>query len=55
MVRTGIQRLQDNIVFLKSIPLLNKLSNDTLVKIADVFKIVSVILDIILKILLPLE
>lgn len=39
MVRTGLQRLQDNINFLRSVPLLQKLSNDVLAKIADVLEV----------------
>lgn len=39
MVKTGLQRLHDNITFLKSIQLLHSLPNDILAKIADVFKI----------------
>lgn len=41
MVRTGLQRLQDNISFLRSVPLLQNLSNDVLAKIADVLEVVS--------------
>lgn len=41
MIRTGIQRIRDNIHFLKSVPLLQNLSKDTLVKIVDAFKPVS--------------
>ncbi|KAJ8982391.1 hypothetical protein NQ317_009646 [Molorchus minor] len=39
MMRTGLQRLQDNINFLKSVPLLHNLSNDVLAKIADVLEV----------------
>lgn len=39
MKRTGLQRLQDNINFLKSVPLLENLSNDVLTKIADVLEV----------------
>ncbi|KAB0792156.1 hypothetical protein PPYR_14115 [Photinus pyralis] len=39
MVRTGLQRLQDNINFLRSVPLLANLSNDVLAKIADVLEV----------------
>lgn len=35
MMRTGLQRLEDNLKFLKSVPLLQNLSNDVLAKIAD--------------------
>lgn len=43
MMRTGKQRLQDNINFLKSVPLLQNLSSDVLAKIADVLEVVSII------------
>ncbi|ERL94983.1 hypothetical protein D910_12255 [Dendroctonus ponderosae] len=39
MKRTGLQRLQDNINFLKSVPLLENLSDDILSKIADVLEV----------------
>lgn len=42
MVRTGLQRLQDNINFLRSVPLLQNLSNEVLAKIADVLEVVSI-------------
>lgn len=41
MVKTGLQRLQDNIKFLRSVPLLQNLSNELLAKIADVLEVVS--------------
>jgi len=41
MMRTGLQRLEDNIYFLRSVPLLHNLSNDVLAKIADVLEVVS--------------
>lgn len=41
MVRTGLQRLQDNINFLRSVPLLQNLNGDVLAKIADVLEVVS--------------
>lgn len=41
MVRTGLQRLQDNINFLRSVPLLQNLSNEVLAKIADVLEVVG--------------
>lgn len=40
MVRTGLQRLQDNISFLRSVPLLQNLSSEVLAKIADVLEVV---------------
>lgn len=42
MMRTGIQRMQENTAFLKSVPLLKNLNNDVLTKIADVLEVVSV-------------
>ncbi|CAG9761193.1 unnamed protein product [Ceutorhynchus assimilis] len=39
MKRTGLQRLQDNINFLKSVPLLENLCDDVLTKIADVLEV----------------
>jgi cGMP-dependent protein kinase len=41
MMRTGLQRLEDNINSLRSVPLLHNLSNDVLAKIADVLEVVS--------------
>jgi cGMP-dependent protein kinase len=41
MMRTGLQRLEDNINFLRFVPLLHNLSNDVLAKIADVLEVVS--------------
>lgn len=42
MMRTGLQRLEDNLKFLKSVPLLQNLSNDVLAKIADSLEVVSI-------------
>ncbi|XP_063703032.1 cGMP-dependent protein kinase, isozyme 1 isoform X2 [Culicoides brevitarsis] len=39
MMRTGIQRMQENTAFLKSVPLLKNLNNDVLTKIADVLEV----------------
>lgn len=41
MMRTGLQRIEENVEFLKSVPLLKKLSTDVLCKIADVLELVS--------------
>ena len=41
MMRTAIRRLEDNLAFLRSVPLLAKLSRDKLVKMADVIETVS--------------
>ncbi|XP_043207719.1 cGMP-dependent protein kinase, isozyme 1-like [Amphibalanus amphitrite] len=38
MMRTAIRRLEDNLSFLRSVPLLAKLSRDKLVKMADVIE-----------------
>ncbi|KAF8770064.1 cGMP-dependent protein kinase like protein [Argiope bruennichi] len=42
MVVTGIQRQEENINFLKSVPLLKNLSNELLSKMADVLEVVRV-------------
>ncbi|XP_021934867.1 cGMP-dependent protein kinase, isozyme 1 isoform X2 [Zootermopsis nevadensis] len=39
MMRTGLQRLEDNVNFLHSVPLLQNLSSDVLAKIADVLEV----------------
>ncbi|KRT79901.1 cNMP binding protein [Oryctes borbonicus] len=39
MVRTGMQRLQDNVNFLRSVPLLQNLNDEVLSKIADVLEV----------------
>lgn len=41
MMRTGLQRLEDSLQFLKSVPLLQSLSPNILAKIADVLQVVS--------------
>lgn len=41
MMRTGLQRIEENVNFLRSVPLLKNLSNDVLTKIADVLEVVS--------------
>lgn len=40
-MRTGMQRIEENVNFLRSVPLLKNLSNDVLTKIADVLEVVS--------------
>lgn len=40
MKRTGLQRLHDNLNFLKSVPLLSNLCDDVLSKLADVLEVV---------------
>lgn len=39
MMRTGMQRIEENVNFLKSVPLLKNLTNDVLTKIADVLEV----------------
>ncbi|XP_053673638.1 cGMP-dependent protein kinase, isozyme 1-like [Anopheles nili] len=39
MMRTGMQRIEENVSFLKSVPLLKHLNNDVLTKIADVLEV----------------
>ncbi|XP_055550777.1 cGMP-dependent protein kinase, isozyme 1 [Wyeomyia smithii] len=39
MMRTGMQRIEENVSFLRSVPLLKNLSNDVLTKIADVLEV----------------
>lgn len=48
MMRTGMQRIEENISFLRSVPLLQDLSNNLLAKIADVLEVVSIILDFLI-------
>lgn len=54
MVKTGLQRLQDNIKFLRSVPLLQNLSNEVLAKIADVLEVVSLFFPHFISLLLTL-
>jgi cGMP-dependent protein kinase len=42
MLRTGLQRIEENVQFLKSVSLLQNLNNDVLNKIADVLEVVSI-------------
>jgi cGMP-dependent protein kinase len=41
MMRTGMQRIEDNVNFLRSVPLFTNLSNDVLCMVADVLEVVS--------------
>ena len=41
MKKTGLQRIDDNLKFLRSVPLLERLSTDHMAKIADVLEVVS--------------
>ena len=41
MMRTGLKRLEDNMQFLTSVPLLSNLHNDHLSRIADALEVVS--------------
>jgi hypothetical protein len=40
MMRTGLQRIEENVQFLKSVPLLQNLDDNVLSKIADVLELV---------------
>lgn len=40
MMRTGLQRIEENVKFLRSVPLLQTLDDDVLCKIADVLQLV---------------
>lgn len=41
MMRTGMQKIEENVNFLRSVPLLKHLSNNLLAKIADVLEVVK--------------
>lgn len=43
MMRTGLQRIEENVKFLKSVPLLQNLDNSVLSKIADVLELVRLV------------
>lgn len=43
MMRTGMQRIEENVKFLRSVPLLKNLSHNLLAKIADVLELVKLI------------
>ena len=40
MVNSGVQRLKDQLQFLKQVPLLSKLPEDILAKLSDAFELV---------------
>lgn len=40
MMRTGLQRLEDNVNFLRSVPLFRNLPSDVLARISDVLEVV---------------
>lgn len=42
MKKTGLQRIDDNLKFLRSVPLFERLTTDHMSKIADVLEVVSV-------------
>ena len=44
MKKTGLQRIDDNLKFLRSVPLFERLTTDHMSKIADVLEVVSIIL-----------
>lgn len=41
MMRTGLQRIEENVKFLRDVPLLKNLDDNVLSKIADVLELVS--------------
>ena len=41
-MRTGLQRLEDNVSFLQSVPLLQNLPVDILAKISDALQVVGI-------------
>ena len=43
MKKTGLQRIDDNLKFLRSVPLFERLTTDHMSKIADVLEVVSII------------
>jgi hypothetical protein len=43
-MKTGMQRIEENVKFLKSVPLLMNLNNDVLTKIADVLEVVGTLM-----------
>lgn len=44
MLRTGLQRIEENVKFLKSVSLLQNLNDDVLNKIADVLEVVCFVI-----------
>jgi cGMP-dependent protein kinase len=42
MKKTGLQRIDDNLKFLRSVPLFERLTTDHMSKIADVLEVVSI-------------
>lgn len=58
MKKTGLQRIDDNLKFLRSVPLFERLTTDHMSKIADVLEVVSVsilIAFIIIRIVLSVK
>jgi cGMP-dependent protein kinase len=49
MLRTGLQRIEDNLSFLKSVPLLTNISHSLLSKIADSLQPVSKLILLIIS------
>lgn len=43
MMKTGMQRIEENVSFLRSVPLLKNLSNNLLARIADELEVVSLV------------
>lgn len=45
MKKTGLQRIDDNVKFLRSVPLLERLTTDHMSKIADALEVVRIAID----------
>lgn len=43
MMKTGMQRIEENVSFLRSVPLLKNLSNNLLARIADELEVVCIL------------
>ena len=41
MMKSGMQRIEDNVKFLRSVPLLKKLDKSILIKMSDLLRVVS--------------
>lgn len=50
MKKTGLQRIDDNVKFLRSVPLLERLTTDHMSKIADALEVVRIYISILFSI-----
>ena len=48
MMQTGMQKIEEKLTFLKSVPLFSKMSNDVLLRLSDALEMVIVIFAYIL-------